>query len=131
MGKKINPKKTRQSSIPESVKSSEVDLSYLYKVSNGDKNFIQEITSTFLESTPKTLQDIQIQLQEKNWKQLAKVVHKIKPTITLLGIHSLKDKILQLEAEAIRGQNEPLILVLAEDVHLQLRKAMSALNSRN
>lgn len=131
LDKKINPKRSRQSSIPESVKSSEVDLSYLYKVSNGDKNFIQEITSAFLESTPKTLQDIQKQLQEKNWRQLAKVVHKIKPTITLLGIHALKDKILQLEAEAIHGKNEPLILVLAEDVHEQLRKAMSALASPN
>ncbi|MBL7860801.1 MAG: response regulator [Cyclobacteriaceae bacterium] len=131
LGKKINPKNIRQSAIPESVQSSEVDLSYLYKVSNGDKNFIQEITSTFLESTPKTLRDIQEQLQEKNWRQLAKVVHKIKPTITLLGIHALKDKILQLEAEAIRGQDERLILALAEDVHLQLRKAINALALRN
>jgi hypothetical protein len=47
----------------------------------------------FLESMPGNINEITQSAASGNWEQVAKIVHKIKPTITLMGIHSLKDKV--------------------------------------
>jgi HPt (histidine-containing phosphotransfer) domain-containing protein len=104
-----------------------IDLSYLKKVSNNNGQFILEIIASFLESMPNTVEDIKTQLAQKNWEQLSRVVHKIKPTITLMGIHHLKDKIVLLEQESKNGQNENTIQELAEEVSLFLSRAIKSL----
>ncbi len=119
-------RKSKATSASRPAVSTDIDLSYLNKVSNGDQNFIREMTAAFLESTPKALDDLGTQLLERNWSQLAKVVHKIKPSVTLLGIHSLKEKIIQLEQEAILGTNEVQIKLLANEVQSHLNRAVQA-----
>lgn len=119
-------RKTKKPSSGKGVVSADIDLSYLHQVSNGDQNFVREMTRTFLESTPKALDDIKLQINQRNWSQLAKVAHKMKPSITLLGIHSLKEKIIQLEQEAALGSNVKKIELLANEVHAYLNKAMQA-----
>lgn len=127
LGRKLTVK---QRLVAESSKTKDlpvIDLSYLKKVSNNNGQFIQEIVASFLESMPTTVEDIKIQLAQKNWEQLSRVVHKIKPTITLMGIHHLKDKIVLLEQESKNGQNEIIIQELAEEVSLFLSRAIKAL----
>ena len=130
LGKKLTVKKK---SVVEASLNNEVamvDLSYLRKVSNNNEQFIKEIVSAFLESMPMTVSDIKAQLEKKDWDQLAKVVHKIKPTITLMGIHHLKDKIILLEKEARNGQDETTILTLASEVNKFLTHAIESLRSQ-
>jgi PAS domain S-box-containing protein len=130
LGKKLIVKKK---SVVEASLNNEVamvDLSYLRKVSNNNEQFIKEIVSAFLESMPTTVSDIKAQLEKKDWDQLAKVVHKIKPTITLMGIHHLKDKIILLEKEARNGQDETTILTLASEVNKFLTHAIESLRSQ-
>lgn len=127
LGRKLTVK---QRLVAESSKTKDlpvIDLSYLKKVSNNNGQFIQEIVASFLESMPTTVEDIKIQLAQKNWEQLSRVVHKIKPTITLMGIHHLKDKIVLLEQESKNGQNEIIIQELAEEVSLFLSRAIKSL----
>lgn len=127
LGRKLTVK---QRAVAESSKTKDlpvIDLSYLKKVSNNNGQFIQEIVASFLESMPNTVEDIKTQLAQKNWEQLSRVVHKIKPTITLMGIHHLKDKIVLLEQESKNGQNENTIQELAEEVSLFLSRAIKSL----
>lgn len=127
LGRKLTVK---QQAVAESSKAKDlpvIDLSYLKKVSNNNGQFIQEIVASFLESMPTTVEDINTQLAQKNWEQLSRVVHKIKPTITLMGIHHLKDKIVLLEQESKNGQNETIIQELAEEVSLFLSRAIKSL----
>ncbi|MBK7652304.1 MAG: hypothetical protein IPJ20_18550 [Flammeovirgaceae bacterium] len=78
---------------------------------------------------PKTIEEIQIQLQRKNWEHLAKVVHKIKPSITLMGIHHLKEKIALLEHEAKTSRDEQTIKSLATEVSQSLSKVILSLKA--
>ncbi|MDZ7650121.1 MAG: ATP-binding protein [Cytophagales bacterium] len=122
-------KKKQQPSQEGKQKNTEFDLSYLIKASDNNQEFIQEIINTFLDSMPKTIDEIQIQLQLKNWDHLAKLVHKIKPSITLMGIHHLKEKIALLEHETRTNQDELRIQGLANDVSQSLSKVIQSLQA--
>lgn len=127
LGKKLTIKKKV---VPEEVKTVDapVDLAYLKKVSNNNNEFIQEIVNTFLGTIPSTIVDINTLIQERNWIQLGKVIHKIKPTVTLMGIHHLKDKVQQLEHETKNGVNEELMITLSKEVSLHLSRAVDSLS---
>lgn len=127
LGKKLTVKKKSAPDGTPTTEISMVDLSYLRKVSNNNEQFIKEIVSAFLESMPATVSDIKTQLVKKDWDQLSRVVHKIKPTITLMGIHHLKDKIILLEKETKNGQNEDTIRELAGEVSKFLTSAIDSL----
>lgn len=120
--KKVKPQESMQN-------DREFDLSYLIKASDNNQEFIQEIITTFLDSMPKTIEEIQTQLQRKNWARLANVIHKIKPSITLMGIHHLKDKISLLEHVTRTNQDEQIIQGLATDVSQSLSKVIRSLQS--
>lgn len=127
LGRKLTIKQRAVEELSKTKDLPVIDLSYLKKVSNNNGQFIQEIVASFLESMPNTVEDIKTQLAQKNWEQLSRVVHKIKPTITLMGIHHLKDKIVLLEQESKNGQNENTIQELAEEVSLFLSRAIKSL----
>lgn len=127
LGKKLTIKQRASVKTDKTIDTPVIDLSYLKKVSNNNTEFIQEIIASFLESMPKTVEDIKVQLDQKNWEQLSRVVHKIKPTITLMGIHQIKDKIVLLEQESKNGQNENTIQTLAEEVSQFLSRAIKSL----
>lgn len=127
LGSKLKKKNQPAQEAKKSIR--EFDLSYLIKASDNNQEFIQEIINTFLESMPKTIEEIQIQLQRKNWEHLAKVVHKIKPSITLMGIHHLKEKIALLEHEAKTSRDEQTIKSLATEVSQSLSKVILSLKA--
>ncbi|MBP9926160.1 MAG: response regulator [Cyclobacteriaceae bacterium] len=127
LGSKLKKKNQSAQEVKKSIR--EFDLTYLIKASDNNQEFIQEIINTFLESMPKTIEEIQIQLQRKNWEHLAKVVHKIKPSITLMGIHHLKEKIALLEHEAKTSRDEKTIEGLATEVSQSLSKVILSLKA--
>ncbi len=129
LGKKLSIKKKPAAEEVKSV-DAPVDLAYLKKVSNNNQEFIQEIVNTFLGTIPTTISDINLLVQEKNWVQLGKVIHKIKPTVTLMGIHHIKDKIQQLEHETKDGFNEELMTNLTKEVSHHLTRAVDSLSAK-
>jgi PAS domain S-box-containing protein len=86
-----------------------VDLSYLKKVSGNSEEFINEMVHTFLQSVPQLLNRIDESVTAKNWPAVSKLVHQIKPSLTLLGIHSLKETATRLEEDYRKG-NPPMEL---------------------
>jgi len=114
----------------ETETDSVIDLSYLERVSDGNNAFIHELMQTFLESMPKSIEEIKAFAQEGDWPHLAKAVHKIKPTITMMGIHSLKEKIILLEQEAKAGNQPAKIDMLVSEVSTQLGHANEAVARR-
>ncbi|MBX2946930.1 MAG: response regulator [Cyclobacteriaceae bacterium] len=82
------------------------DLSYLKKVSNNNKAFIDEMVQTFIQTIPGSLDQIEETFQQADWLKTSRLVHQIKPSLTLLGIHALKDTAVILE-EAFKTEPEP------------------------
>jgi hypothetical protein len=76
-----------------------VDLAYLSSVSGGDKAFMREMIEVFLKSVPETIDSFK-QHVGKDWKAVSSTAHKIKPSITFMGIESLKEVIREIEMNA-------------------------------
>ena len=74
-----------------------IDLDYIYTISDGDRDFIKEILETFVKITPESIDAINDSLEQKQWKEIARVAHKIKPSILLLGIDELTKLIKEIE----------------------------------
>lgn len=62
------------------------DLNYLKDASAGNKVFIKEMIEIFLRQTPAYLSELKKSGEEQRWEEFRKVLHKLKPTITMMGI---------------------------------------------
>lgn len=83
------------------------DLNYLRNVSGNNTGFIREMITTFVQSIPNSLKDIQSNVDDDNWINVARIIHQIKPTLTLLGIESLKEKAVFIEDAGKKGNITP------------------------
>jgi CheY-like chemotaxis protein len=81
----------------ENKLTSAIDLNYLKTISKGNQEFMKEMMVTFLESMPKSIAEIKRQLTAKDWDGLAKAIHKIRPTLTMMGMTSAKELAVQIE----------------------------------
>ncbi len=104
-----------------------IDFSYLEKVSGNNKEFIREIAEAFIKSIPNSIQELENNVENENWVELARVAHKIKPSITLLGVHNLKDKIVKLEEEAKLHKNPWQLTKLSKEVSAELKETLESL----
>jgi PAS domain S-box-containing protein len=82
---------------PKATQKSAFDLTYLRSVSGNNENFVKEMVETFVQSIPQSLSDLQEALGQSNSEKLARVTHQIKPSLTLLGLDSLREKAVGLE----------------------------------
>lgn len=78
-------------------KQKRFDLNYLKNISGNNHEFIREMVQTFVQSIPKSIQDIETALHLEDWTRLARIAHQIKPSLTLLGLPKLKEQAVQLE----------------------------------
>lgn len=74
-----------------------IDLSYLKKMSNNDKVFVDDIINSFVLNTPKALKEIKTYLDSENWIKMEEQVHKIKPTLTMIGMPLARESAVEIE----------------------------------
>jgi PAS domain S-box-containing protein len=90
-----------ESYVPlEEGTGSKVDLSYLRQMSDNDQDFINEMIKSFVAQTPNDLDKISEFFANKQYDELAGIIHKVKPSITFMGINDLKDLVLEIEEHA-------------------------------
>ncbi len=73
------------------------DLTYLKSICDGEREFMREMIETFVDTTPATLDSMRKWVEEKQWSDIGKSAHRIKPSITFMGINSFKESIKELE----------------------------------
>jgi PAS domain S-box-containing protein len=76
------------------------DLTYLKEMSNNDRGFIVEMIQSFITQMPRDIENIWFHFANEDYNDIANLVHKIKPAITFMGIHDLKDLVLEIEEHA-------------------------------
>lgn len=74
-----------------------IDLDYIYTISDNDRDFIKEMLTTFVKITPESIDAINDSLENKNWSEIGRVAHKIKPSILLLGIDEFSNVVREIE----------------------------------
>jgi len=120
-GSKKNPQ--RKVDAPKKI----VDLAYLRTISNNNQKFIDDMIAAFLESIPKSIQEIKMNTENAEWAALAGAVHKVKPSLTLMGLRSSKEKALLLEDLAKQQKKIDRIPSLVNDLCEELTDAIREL----
>lgn len=105
-----------------------VDLTYLETVCEGDKEFMQEMIQAFLNTIPDNMSEIRTLAGSGDWAELARVAHKMKPSVTFMGIEPLKEKIIALESAAKQGTDVSLMKQLATEIEAVVEQAVTELN---
>jgi CheY-like chemotaxis protein len=85
-----------------------IDLTYLREMSDNDLGFITEMVKSFISQSPKDIENIRFHYSNSQLDHVANLIHKIKPSITFMGIHELKDLIVEMEENAKHKKYEPL-----------------------
>jgi PAS domain S-box-containing protein len=100
--KLFNELKIRPSAKPKNDHNSKnasnaYNLDYLRSVSGNNAEFIQEMITTFLQTLPSILEEMDRAVHHGNWEKLSRLAHQIKPSFTLMGLDVLRSKILFIE----------------------------------
>ncbi|MCS4302425.1 PAS domain-containing hybrid sensor histidine kinase/response regulator [Chryseobacterium sp. BIGb0232] len=76
------------------------DLKNIQALSRGDDDFVKKMISIFIVQTEETIALIDQAFNHKDYAEIARLVHKIKPGIQGVGIHSLDESVKRLEIDA-------------------------------
>ena len=95
------------------------DLSYLYEISGGDEEFMADMIETFIGEAPKNIDELSSFVLQKNYTQLAKTAHRIKPNLLIMGLPSLEIFARKLEQGIKEGalQNDQIKQFTNELIH--------------
>ncbi len=80
-----------------------IDLSYLIKISDNNHDFITEMVTSFIKQTPGDIKKIKLAAKLDDWDEVASLAHKIKPSITFMGIESLKSCVSDIQEQVHAG----------------------------
>lgn len=73
------------------------DLDYLRSVGNGNQDFLLDIVDSILKTFPSLLSEIESSNASRKWQPLASTIHKVKPSLAMIGLHELKEESAKLE----------------------------------
>lgn len=76
------------------------DLKNIKTLSRGNEEFVQKMLSIFISQTQETIPLVEKAFEEKNNSEIARLVHKIKPSVEGIGIFSIKEDVKLLEISA-------------------------------
>ncbi len=99
------------------VTEKSIDLTFLHKRAEGDKEFLKELFDSYITEMPKYLGEFNQFVKEKNWSGIGKQAHKMRSPISLVGATELKMILEKIELEALVENKRPELLVLFEKVN--------------
>ncbi|MCU0445403.1 MAG: response regulator [Microscillaceae bacterium] len=114
----VKPKvRLKEAAIPQqatenkakSQKSDLYDLSKLRSMCNDDEQMVSKLQQSFVEKTPALLQQIETYFAETNWEKVAHTAHKLKASIDLLNIQTIRQEIRQIEACSPQTHSEDTV----------------------
>jgi HPt (histidine-containing phosphotransfer) domain-containing protein len=77
-----------------------LDLTYLNDISGGNIEFMIEMIDIFLDQTPMYFDQLASAINASDWKSVAEVSHKIKPTFAFMGADKAREDIQEIEKNA-------------------------------
>ncbi len=103
------------------------DLSYLRAVSNGNENFVLDMVTTMKESLPKSIVEIQEALRKNDYSRLSKALHKIGPSLPMMGLDELKIELVNIEDDVKNNRDHKSIPQRVESLCKAILKTVKAL----
>lgn len=103
------------------------DLSYLEMVSDGDKEFIEQVVESFIENNAQIIITLREEQEAKNWIIMGQLIHKIKPSLEMVGLTPLKEKIVLAENNLKNETNIKETLPLVDEIIANCEQAIKEL----
>lgn len=103
------------------------DLSYLEMVSDGDREFIEQVVESFIENNAQILVSLKEEQAAQNWVKMGQLIHKIKPSLEMVGLTPLKEKIVKAETNLKEETNIEETLPLVDEIIVTCRQAIEEL----
>lgn len=85
-----------------------IDLSFLQQFTKGDVRKMERYIRMYLNTAPKTLRQMEQCLRHQDWEQVRIQAHSLKPQVDYMGITELKAVLIEIESEALQGQQTRL-----------------------
>ncbi len=104
------------------------DLSFLNKISGGDKSFIREMIDTFKEVAPAYLEKARSSLESESIDALSKETHRFIPGVSFLGAKKLEEDLMKIEEFTKKNENLDLVPALIDDVDFKIKKLIENFN---
>ncbi|MBN1250892.1 MAG: Hpt domain-containing protein [Bacteroidales bacterium] len=82
-----------------------IDLSYLIKTTNNDKEVIMQLIDIFKSQLPELKENIIDAYKNKNWTALKEASHKAKNSFQMMGLEKTASKLKQIEIECTDNNN--------------------------
>jgi len=105
------------------------NLDKINEMAEGDQDFVVSVISVFLEEVPEDLENLKNAIEERNFEQVYKMAHKIKPNVDLLGMEQTRTTAFEIETLgksdanlAIIEEKFPLLKNDVEQVVAELQK---------
>jgi PAS domain S-box-containing protein len=86
-----------------------INLENIKEASLGADEFVLEMLEILNREIPLMLKDAEIKIHNKEYQLFSKVIHKLKGSLILLGLDSLRNDLIFMEDSSSKGQNLPLI----------------------
>ncbi len=97
------------------------NLDKLNEMAEGDEDFINSVISVFLEEVPQDLEDLEKAISNRDYENIYKLAHKIKPNVDLLGMEQAKATAVEIETLGKSSSNiaeiEEKFPMLKKDIH--------------
>ncbi|MCK0162177.1 Hpt domain-containing protein [Allomuricauda sp. F6463D] len=74
------------------------NLDKINEMAEGDEDFITSVISVFLEEVPEDLESLENAIDSKDYENIYKLAHKIKPNVDILGMEQARAKAFEIEA---------------------------------
>ncbi|WP_298794787.1 Hpt domain-containing protein [uncultured Allomuricauda sp.] len=73
------------------------NLDKVNEMAEGDQDFITSVISVFLEEVPADMEDLEKAIEARDYENVYKLAHKIKPNVDLLGMEQTRATALEIE----------------------------------
>lgn len=90
------------------------DLTNLKEIGAGDKEFICEMISLFLQHAPMAIENLPKKVAAQDWPEVRHIAHKLKPQLIYMGVHAILDEVELIEQNANKQENLDKIPAMAE-----------------
>ena len=77
-----------------------INMDYLQSLSKGDKTFEKNMIKAFSKQMPLELKELQIAIDDKNYKRIRTIAHNMKSTVSYMGLQQLTSLLEQIETES-------------------------------
>lgn len=84
-------------------------LDKINEMAEGDNDFVVSVISVFLEEVPQDLEDLEKAIENKDFENVYKLAHKIKPNVDLLGMEQSRAIALEIETLGKSSDNSATI----------------------